>query len=65
MNKREVITNVSMRSGIDENICRIVLDTFEEVFTDELTYNKGKGSRFDRIYKIMTFLKGKKEAKTI
>ncbi len=65
MNKTEVIYNVSKRSGIDEEICRTVLDTFEEVFTDELTYNKGKGRRFDRIYRVMTFLKRKKDAKTV
>ncbi len=65
MNKRDVINSVSRRSGIDAEVCRTVLDAFEEVLTDEFAYNNGKGSKFDRIYKIMTFLKGKKDAKKV
>ena len=40
MNKREIITKVSERSGISWEECEKVLDAFEEVLSDELSSSK-------------------------
>lgn len=37
MNKREVISAVTERSGISPEVCTQVLDTFEDVFTEEIS----------------------------
>lgn len=44
MNKREVISAVSERSGISPEVCTQVLDTFEDVFTEEISRSKWKYS---------------------
>lgn len=40
MNKREVISAVAERSGISPEVCTQVLDTFEDVFTEEINRSK-------------------------
>ena len=60
MNKREIITKVSERSGISWEECEKVLDAFEEVLSDELSSSKKMSGAFDKVYKLMSFLKGKK-----
>jgi len=60
MNKTEIIRKVAGRSGINEAECIKVLDVFEEVISDELSYSGSIGNAFDRVYKIMVFLKKKK-----
>ena len=63
MNKREIITKVSERSGISWEECEKVLDAFEEVLSEELATSKRVGNIFEKVYKIMSFLKGKKDNK--
>ena len=57
MNKREIITKVSERSGISWEECEKVLDAFEEVLSDELSSSKKMSGAFDKVYKLMSFLK--------
>ena len=61
MNKREIITKVSERSGISWEECEKVLDAFEEVLSDELSSSKKISGAFDKVYKLMSFVKGKKD----
>lgn len=65
MNKREVISTVAERSGISPEDCARVLDTFEEVFSEEITHRKWKGSVFEFIYDVMTRIKSKKNKQVI
>lgn len=46
MNKREVISAVAERSGVNPEDCARVLDSFEEVFTEEITGSKWKNAVF-------------------
>lgn len=65
MNKREVISAVAERSGVAPEDCAKVLDTFEEVFSKEITHRKWKGSVFEFIYDVMTCIKNKKNKQVI
>lgn len=65
MNKREVITAVAERSGVTPEDCAKVLDTFEDVFSEEITHRKWKGSVFEFIYDVMTCIKNKKNKQVI
>lgn len=65
MNKREVISTVAERSGVTPEDCAKVLDTFEEVFSEEITHRKWKGSIFEFIYDVMTRIKNKKNKQDI
>lgn len=65
MNKREVISTVAERSSISPEDCARVLDTFEEVFSEEITHRKWKGSVFEFIYDVMTRIKSKKNKQVI
>lgn len=65
MNKREVISTVAERSGIDPEICVQVLDTFEEVFSEEISRSKWKKTVFDCVYDILTRIKNKKSNPSI
>ena len=47
MNKREVISAVASRSGVDPEDCIKVFDTFEDVFSEEITRSKWKGTVFE------------------
>lgn len=60
MNNKEVVAKVSMKSGVNFADCQKVLDAFEEVLSDELSNSKNVGSAFDKIYKVLSFLKNKK-----
>lgn len=62
MNKAEVILKVSEKSGINEDDCKKILNAFEEVLSDRLSDSKGV-SVFETVYKIMSFIKSKKENK--
>ncbi|MCD7937835.1 MAG: hypothetical protein LUG98_13330 [Tannerellaceae bacterium] len=62
MNKREVISSVARRSGISEEICEQVLDSLEEVFTDEVSGSAWKGGAFDKLYRIMGYFRGKRKS---
>lgn len=63
MNKREVIAEVTRRSGIATEECVLVLNTFEEVVADELNHSDTKGGIFDTVYKVMSYLNRKREKK--
>lgn len=63
MNKTEVITNVSIRSGINREECEKVLDIFEEVLSDEIAGSKRVGNAFEKVYKLMSFIKSKKDSR--
>lgn len=63
MNKEGVILKVSEKSGVNEDDCKIVLSAFEEVVSNHISDSKGVGVAFDTIYKIMSFIKSKKDPK--
>ena len=63
MNKREVIAAVAERSGVNPEDCARVLDSFEEVFTEEITGSKWKNAVFEQIYGLLSFIKEKKNNK--
>lgn len=59
MNKAEVLTKVSEKSGVNVDDCQKVLDTFEEVLSDELSQSKDISSAFDKVYKVFHYFKNK------
>ncbi len=61
MNKREIVAKVSEESGVSLQECEKVLDAFEEVLSDELSSSKKISGAFDKVYKLMSFVKGKKD----
>ena len=63
MNKREVISAVAERSGVNPEDCARVLDSFEEVFTEEITGSKWKNAVFEQIYGLLSLIKEKKNNK--
>lgn len=63
MNKREVIATVAERSGVNPEDCAKVLDSFEEVFTEEITGSKWKNAVFEQIYGLLNLIKEKKNNK--
>lgn len=60
MNKDTMAAKVSVRSGISEDICKKIIDNFEEVLSEELESSKSLGKAFNRVYNIMNFFKRKK-----
>lgn len=65
MNKREVISAVSERSGVSPEDSIKVLETFEEVFSEEITRSKWKGTVFEYIYDILTRIRDKRNNRNI
>lgn len=65
MNKREVVSTVAERSGVTPDDCTKVLDTFEEIFSEEITRSKWKNTVFECIYDILTGIKRKKNNQSI
>ncbi|MCC8142529.1 MAG: HU family DNA-binding protein [Tannerellaceae bacterium] len=63
MNKREVISSVAARSGVSPAACEKVINAFEDVFNEELENSTWKGSLFDKVYKLITFLGEKRNKK--
>lgn len=63
MTKEEVVLKVSEKSGINEDDCKKVLDAFEEVVSNHISDSKGVSAAFETIYKIMSFIKNKKDLK--
>lgn len=61
MDKKEIITKVSERSGVSTEETKKVIDAFEEVLGDELSDSNGLGGAFDKVYKVMEFFKKKKD----
>jgi len=61
MNKTNLIIKVSELSGVGSKECETVLDAFEKVFSNELSTSAGVGNAFDKVYKIMDFLKKRKD----
>lgn len=62
MNKKEVILMVAERSGVDPDDCAKVLDSFEDVFSEEIIGNKWKNVVFQQIYSVLTRIKNRKES---
>ncbi|MEW9502819.1 HU family DNA-binding protein [Jeotgalibacillus marinus] len=60
MNNTEVLEEVSEKSGINIDDCKKVLDAFEEVLSDEMSNSENVSSAFDKVYKVLSFLKNKK-----
>ncbi len=61
MNKREVITQVALESGIEESICLTVIDTLEEVLTQEANLSGGRRKMVDFAYSILSRIRNKRE----
>lgn len=59
MNKTEMTTKISERSGVAMEDCQKVVDAFEEVLNEELLNSKDIGNAFDKIYKLLSFFKNK------
>lgn len=59
MNKLELRTKVSEKSGVDAEDCTKVINALQEVLSDEIAGSKVKSSVFDVIYKMMRALKSK------
>lgn len=65
MNKQDIISAVANRSGIAPEDCTKVFDTFEEVFREEITHSKWKGTIFECVYDILTRIKNKKSSQSL
>ena len=63
MKKREVIATVAERSGVNPADCARVLDSVEDVFTEEITGSKWKNAVFEQIYGLLSLIKEKKNNK--
>lgn len=61
MNKKETIIKISEMSGVNLTECEKVLDSFEVIFSNGLFQSGGAINAFDKIYKVMSFIKSKKD----
>lgn len=61
MNKAEVVSKVSEKSGVNMNDCKKVLDAFEDVLTEELSDSKNVSGAFDKVYNVLHFFKNRKK----
>lgn len=48
-------------SGVNLTECEKVQDSFEVIFSNELSQSGGAINAFDKIYKVMSFIKSKKD----
>lgn len=60
MNKEELVQKVSLQSGVEKEVCEKVLNTFEEVLSDELENSNGLGNALDKVHQVLSFFKNKK-----
>lgn len=60
MNKTELISKISKKSGISQEKCMIVIHTLEEVLNEEFSHAGSAGKAFDKAYRIIDFFKRKK-----
>ncbi|MCD8072063.1 MAG: hypothetical protein LUE10_02605 [Alistipes sp.] len=63
MNHTETIREISRRTGIGEEVCRQVLDTFEQVVGDGLLEKRWKKGVFDTILRMMNAAKARSGGK--
>ena len=63
MTNRELITPLAESTGDNPEDCARVLDSFEEVFTEEITGSKWKNAVFEQIYGLLSLIKEKKNNK--
>ncbi|MCC8187463.1 MAG: hypothetical protein LIP08_08125 [Bacteroides sp.] len=61
MNKREVITKVALESGIGESICLRVIDTLEEVWTQEANLSGGRRKMVDVACFVLSRIRNKRK----
>lgn len=59
MNQSEVVQKVSQRSGVAIDDCEKVLKALEEVLGEEFSDSGSLGGAFDKVYRVMSFFKGK------
>ena len=60
MNQSEIVQKVSQRSGVALSDCEKVIKALEEVLGEELSDSGSVGGAFDKVYRVMSFFKGKK-----
>ncbi len=60
MNKKDMVLRLSQKSGVGLPECQKVLDALEETLNEELASSKSFSDGFDKIYKLISFFKGKK-----
>lgn len=61
MNKRETVSAVSQKTGVEYEKCLVILDSFEDVLTQQLEEAGGVRKFFDRIFLMMDYLKNGQE----
>ena len=61
MNKRETISAISEKTGIDSETCIKVTDSLERVLSDELEESGGVRNAFDKIYDLLNIIKDKED----
>jgi len=57
MNKKETMIKISDLSGIEYSDCCKVIETLEQILSKELDASNGIRSTFNRVHKLMEFLK--------
>lgn len=59
MNNAKVIIQVSQKSGINKEDCTKVLNSLEDVISQELSEKRWKKTLFGTVYRMLTFIKNK------
>lgn len=59
MNKRDVISVISEKTGIDSETCTKVTDSLETVLGDELEKSEGIRNAFDKIHALLDMIRDK------
>ena len=53
MNKTEVISKLSLATGLIEADCSKVLESLEDILREELESSKSVSNALDKVYKLM------------
>lgn len=61
MNKRDVINDISEKTGINATICTRVIDSLETVLSGELEKSGGLRNAFDKIHNLLDIIKDKED----
>lgn len=59
MNNAKVIIQVSQKSGISKEDCKKLLDSLEDVISQELSEKGWKKTLFGTVYRMLSFVKNK------
>lgn len=57
MNKRDVVTKVSLLSGLEYSDCDRVIESLAQVLGEELKNSRGIRAAFGKLHKLMDVLK--------